>query len=262
MQTFLNTCGREGIDRPWCESPTMGSSLHMTARVIIGGYTMINFNATELKNFRNTLALYHIADFNKADADISKSTFIRSREVIINSNLESIAKIDESKGKIKTIGGKSKAEIEKQNVELRNEINAKKEEISVLKEEYDKDTKEGLALITEDLRTALKNYVNDIYNTAAENALYDAVVEWFKAQGAKSASKIDVEKFVKPLGVVRGSARTKCATNKHTRAVNGKNLDQLFLDIICDEPTVQKLLPIHKWENKIEKKARQKKSAE
>lgn len=223
---------------------------------------MINLNAKELKNFRDTLALYHIADFKKADADVSKSSYIRSRQVLIDSNAESIAKIDASKGQIKTIGGKSKKQIEEQTAEFRREIDAKRAEISALKEEYDKDLQKGLALITEDLRAALKGYVTDIYNTQAESALYDAVVAWFKENGATSASKLDIACFIRPLGVVRGSARTKCMTDKHTRSVGGKTLDELFLGIVCDEPTVKKLLPIHKWENVIEKKTRQKKSAE
>lgn len=223
---------------------------------------MINLNSKELKNFRDTLALYHIADFKKADADVSKSAYIRSRQALITSNAESIAKIDASNGQIQTIGGKTRKQIEDQTAEFKREIEAKRNEIAALKEEYDKDIQKGLAIITEDLRNALKGYVTDIYSTQAESALYDAVVAWFKANGATSASKLDVTCFIRPLGVVRGSARTKCMTDKHTRSVAGKSLDELFLGIVCDEPTVKKLLPIHKWENVIEKKTRQKKSAE
>ena len=221
---------------------------------------MMNLNATELKSFRDTLALYHIADFRKADADVSKSAYIRSRKQLIASNAESIAKID--RGEAKTVGGKNKKQIEDQSAEFAREIEAKQAEIAALKEEFDKDTQKGLALITEELRAALKGYVTDIYNTQAESTLYDAVVAWFRANGAKNADKNDVACFIRPLGVVRGSARTKCMTNAHTRAVVGKSLEELFLGIVCDEPTVKKLLPIHKWENVIEKKTRQKKSAE
>ena len=215
---------------------------------------MLNLNAKELKSFRDTLALYHVADFNKADADITKSKYVRQRELIIKSNLESITKID--KGEAKTVGGKNKAQIEAQNVELKNEINAKREEIASLKEEYDKDVKNGIALITEDLRSALKAYLENAYKEELENALSDAIAKWFNDNGAKSATALDVKKFVRPLGVIRGSNRTKCMTNNHTRAISGKGLDELFLGIICDEPTVKALLPIKKWENVIEKKTK------
>jgi hypothetical protein len=219
---------------------------------------MLNLNAKELKPLRDALALYHIADFNKADADISKSKYIRQREIIIASNLESIAKID--RGECKTVGGKTKAQIEAQNVELQNEINAKREEIMAKKAEFDKNIAVAIGFLTEDLRVAGKAYLANPYKEELENAFAEAFAKWFNDNGAKSASALDCKKFVRPMGVMIGSSRTKCMTNNHTRAVSGKSFDQLLLDVICDEPTVKALLPIKKWENVIERKT--KKSAE
>lgn len=213
----------------------------------------MQFNSKDAKNFRDTLALWHIADFKKADADITRNKFIAGRQTMIDTDKERLGKIEAGDA---TLG--NKADIEAEIAKFEAEIKAERERVAKIKAEYDKSGANGLKLITTELQTALEAYVADCYKHETHVALAEALVKWFTDNGVKGANQDAVQCFIRPLGVKRASAKVKCATNAHITADKKKSLAELFLGIVCEEPTVKAMLPTHKWENKIAEKTRKK----
>lgn len=213
----------------------------------------MQMNNKEAKNFRNALALWHIADFKKADADITRNKFVAAMTTMISTDEERLKKLANGDT---TIGNKS--DIEKEITAYKLKVEAERTRVKKLKEEFDKDSKKGLDLITAELQSALEAYVSDCYNSATESALRDQLVKWFTDNGCKDVTADDVTIFMRPLGVKKASARVKCKESVHMTADKKRSLSETFLGIVCDEPSVKKLLPIHKWENVIEDKTRKK----
>ena len=218
---------------------------------------MLQLNTKELKNFRDTLAKWHIADFDKKDAQITRQKKIKLNEDKIADYQSDIEKLQN--GKMQPIGktvNERVAEIEAQikNLEVENED--AKSMYSKHAESLDANFENGRSLISDDLLSKFESYLDDIYNDDAELQLLNAITEWFISHGAKGVVADDVRKYLRPLGRKGASAKKSCETNKHTTREKGKKLKDAFLGGLCDDPTLMALLPTHSWTNKIEKKAK------
>jgi len=218
----------------------------------------IQLNAKSAKAFRDTLALWHIADFNKADADVTKSVYIKGRLACIETNENCIAKA-EAKGQ-KTYGKKSIEKLQAEIAQFKADIDAERERVSALKDEYDKDTVKGLDLVTDEVVKAVIERSQDVYSAETLANLQIALSEWFVSNGFADATPENVGLYAVAIsGQMKQSSRGKCKNNTHNKVFTSKDtkaVKNLLLGAICDEPTMKSILPIHKWENVIEKKTK------
>ena len=208
---------------------------------------MLQLNAKELKGFRDTLAKWHIADFDSKDEKITKSKTIKSLEGLIETNRTVI-----EKSKDASVIAKREAEIADYEQKIEEEKARVKKHIEALEPNF----KAGRELITDVLLGLFEKYLDDIYNDDVENELVDAIAKWFMDNGAKGVVGNDVRKYLRPLGRKGASAKKSCETGKHTTREKGNKLRDAFLGGLCDDPAFIALLPVYSWTNKIEKKAK------
>ena len=218
----------------------------------------IQLNSKSGKTFRDTLALWHIADFNKADADVTKSIYIKGREACIATDEDQIAKA-QAKGQ-KTYGKKSIEKLQAEIAQFKADIDAERERVSALKDEYDKDTIKGLDLVTDEVVKAVIERSQDVYSAETLANLQIALSERFVGNGFSDATPENVGLYAVAIsGQMKQSSRGKCKNNTHNKVFTSKDskaVKNLLLGAICDEPTMKAILPIHKWENVIEKKTK------
>lgn len=211
---------------------------------------MLQLNTKNLKSFRDTLAKWHIADFDNKDENITKSKRINSLQGLIETNRTLIEKAEISKD----MAEKQKREEEIKAWEVQIE-----EEKARVKKHIDANVVNlecGRNLISADLLGKFESYLDDIYNDDAELELLNAIAEWFISNGAEGVVADDVRKYLRPLGRKGASAKKSCETNRHTTREKGNKLKDAFLGGLCDDPNLMALLPTHSWTNKIEKKAK------
>lgn len=215
---------------------------------------MLNLNVKDMKNFRDTLALWHIADFKKADADISKNKFVKNCLGTIANDEELLARIDNGTFNGTMTREELLAEIESQKALVKNE----RERVASLKDEFDKDTQKGLAIIPESLVNALISAAADMFSADKEQIVIDELVDWFKSNGAKNVVADDVTRYARCAyaGIRVSGAKGKCLNQCHNTTEKSLKMKNIFLGAICDEPTMKAILPVHKWENIIEKKTK------
>ena len=205
---------------------------------------MLQLNTKELKGFRDTLAKWHIADFDTKDEKITKSKTIKSLETLIETNRTVIEKSTNA------------AEIAKREAEIKDfeaKIEAEKERVRKHIEAQKPNFEAGRNLISESLLTLFEKYLDDIYNDDTENELVEAIAKWFMEHGAVGVVASDVRKYIRPIGRKGASAKKSCETGKHTTREKGTKLRDAFLGGLCDDPALMSLLPVHSWTNKIEK---------
>ena len=210
---------------------------------------MLQLNAKELKNFRDTLAKWHIADFDSKDEKITKSTRINALKGLIATNQTIIDK------------SKDKAEIQLRTDEIKEWEKKIEEETARVKKHMEAQApnfEAGRKLITDELVEKFEAYLDDIYNDEKEAELLQAIADWFIANGATGVVADDVRKYLRPLGRKGASARQSCLTNRHTTREKGVKLKDAFLGALCDDESVISLLPVYSWTNKIENKSKKK----
>ena len=211
----------------------------------------MQLNSKTMKNFRDTLALWHIADFVIADEIMQKNARVKSLRTLIDSNNAMIEKITANTNTVT----KSLSELQSEIAEWSAKIDSENATMAEFRKEQEKSIKKGYELITAELLTAIKNYLSDIYNNVYETELLNALVTWFSDNGAKDADAESVRVYIRALGLKKGSARSKCKDGKHNSMQSDNAIRDIFLGAICDEPTMQKVLPIHKFTTVIKEKA-------
>lgn len=210
---------------------------------------MLQLNTKELKGFRDTLAKWHIADFDSKDEKITKSKTIKSFETLIDTNKTVI-----EKSKNPSEVAQRTAEIE----EWTKKIEAEKIRVKKHIEALEPNFKAGRELINDTLLALFEKYLDDIYNDDVEAELLEAIAQWFINNGAKGVVANDVRKYLRPLGRKGASAKKSCETGRHTTREKGNKLRDAFLGGLCDDPAFISLLPVYSWTNKIEKQAKAK----
>lgn len=215
---------------------------------------MMNLNGKEYKELRDTLTLWHIADFSKADADITRSTYIKGRKACIDGNNDRIEKLRNGD---KTLGNVTIDSLKAENDVYQAQINAESARIKALKEEYDKDYQLGLDLLSDVLVNAIANVASNPFDTDAESALASELVNFFKKYNDKVVVA-DVERFIRcSYGAIKvNSSRIKCMDKTHNGVEKSNKIKAIFLGALCDELSKMNLLQEYKWQNIIEKKTR------
>lgn len=216
---------------------------------------MLQLNTKNLKNFRDTVAKWHIADFDKKDAQITRQKKIKLNTDKIADYKSDIEKLQN--GKMQPIGKTVEervAEIETLIANLETENEETKSAYTKHAESLDDNFESGRKLISDELLKKFEYYLDNIYEDDAEMELLNAIAEWFISNGAEGVVADDVRKYLRPLGRKGASARKSCETNKHTTREKGVKLKDAFLGGLCDDPNFMALLPTHSWTNKIEGK--------
>lgn len=211
---------------------------------------MLQLNTKEMKNFRDTIAKWHIADFDCKDERITKQATIKSLQTLIDTNEQRIKKLTGEANAAK------RAEIRKESKEFEQKIQAEKDRVKAHIDAQAKNFDAGRALVTEGLLEKLEAYLDNIYDDKAEQELLEAVVAFFTKNGAVGVTTEDVKKYIRPIGKKGASARMSCMTGKHTTRDKGNKLKDAFLGALCDDAAFISLLPVYSWTNKIEKKAK------
>ena len=203
-----------------------------------------------MKNFRDTVALWHIADFDCKDERITKATVIKSYEGLIQTNKDKIAKLTAKKdaAQVKALEAEVKT--------FEQKIQTEKDRVKAHVDAQAKNFEAGRNLISDEFLAKFEAYLDDIYNDKAEEELLDAIAQWFIKNGAVGVVADDVRKYLRPIGRKGASARKSCETGKHTTREKGNKLRDAFLGGLCDDPAFISLLPKYSWINKIEKKAK------
>ena len=220
---------------------------------------MLQLNAKELKDFRENIAKWHIADFDKKDAQITRQRKIKLNEAKIEDYRSEIEKVQNGTMKVisRTIDERI-AEIEDMIATLDAENEDAKKVYEAHAESLDVNFEAGRKLVSEKVVTALETYLDDIYNDDAEITLLNTLVEWFTENGAKGVVVDDVRKYIRPIGRKGASAKKSLETGRHTTREKGNKLKDAFLGGLCDDNAFISLLPVYTWTNKIEKKSKKK----
>lgn len=210
---------------------------------------MLQLNTKELKGFRDTLAKWHIADFDSKDEKITKSKTINSLTGLIETNMVVIGKSKDA-----SVIAKREAEIKEYEAKIEEEKARVKKHIDALAPNF----KAGRDLISDELVKKLEAYLDDIYNDDVEKELLEAIAKWFISHGAVGVVADDVRKYLRPIGRKSASARKSLETGRHTTREKGNKLRDAFLGGLCDDPAFMSLLPVYSWTNKIEKTGKKK----
>lgn len=221
---------------------------------------MLQLNTKELKDFRDTLAKWHIAEFDKKDAQITRQKKIKLNNDKIADYKSDIENL--KSGKSTPIGKTADeriAEIEELIKGLEAENTDIKKVYEAHAEALDTSFEAGRNLISAELLGKFENYLDHIYEDEPEEELLEAIAQWFITNGAKGVVANDVRKYLRPLGRKGASARNSCQTGKHTTREKGNKLKDAFLGGLCDDKAFTDLLPTYSWTNKIEKKGKKKK---
>ena len=218
-----------------------------------------NYTLKSAKDGMEVVVGFHESDFGKADAYISRKKRLDAFNTMIETD-----KVDLEKIKSGDASGvlRSAEDIENEIAEYESKANALNEEVKKVTDEFNKAIAKARKLVTdcEPLMTAMREYYKDTY---AEGALEKLVLAWrvwvsVVILGIENKDDlVDEESIIGQvynfIGGAKGSNKTKCQTNKHLK-YNFKDVElaDKALGAFCDDPNVVKVLPKHKWVNKIE----------
>lgn len=196
----------------------------------------MQFNVKSAKNFRDTLAKWHNADFELAVALDKKSKIVASYKTMINTDNELIAKIDngESNGVIKT-----REELVAEVTDLESRIKSESNTIAELREVQKSRLESAYALLSKDLHKAYCDYI-----ASGDNSTYfEELCKFFENNGVEPT--MAVSDFVCAIGIRKATTKQKIKDAKHTTNMAYTQWRDLFLGFLCD--TMGDALPIDKF---------------
>lgn len=196
--------------------------------------TNIKFNAKQAKGFRDTLAKWHNADFELADAMLLKGDRVKAHRAIIASNAELLKKADR-------LDKRTDAEIKAETADLEAKIQDENEAIVELRKAQADRYEPARKMVTREL---YKGYVA-YYQDGDRDAYVEALTVWFNRNGV-ACTRNDVGDFVNVVGKKKNSARQKCKTGKHNGIYSYTTWRDIFLGELCD--TLGDLLPMRKFQ--------------
>ncbi len=213
----------------------MTTTNNTTTRTLESG--KMQFNVKSAKNFRDTLAKWHNADFELAVALDKKSKTIASKHNSIKDCEESISKIENGTmlASMKTIED-YKHDIECYLADIENESKTVKE----LREVQKTRLESAYALLSKELHSA---YVDYIKNGMRENYV-NALCTFFETNGLMPTLD-SINDFVSCVGKKKATTRNKIANAKHNDAFAYNPWRDIFLGELCD--VMGESLPIDKF---------------
>ena len=207
------------------------------ANTIKSGRTQ--FNVAEAKSFRDTLAVWHVYDFELSDEVAKRNKTISNCKGLIASNLELIEKIQNGE---KIIGSYTVESLTQQNTEFEQKIADARTTLQKWADGQKSAVDKATALFSKSLYLAYVGYIND----DNESAYSDAICEFLSDNGLTPCTDT-VKALVQCVGNNRGTGSTKAETHKHNRAYSEKIWRQIFMGGVCD--IMSSVLPTYKFKN-------------
>lgn len=194
----------------------------------------MQFNVKGAKNFRDTLAKWHNADFELAVALDKKSKTVASYKSMIATDKECLEKIANGEKSIK-----SQAELLAEITDFESRIQAESDIIAELRQVQKDRLESAYALLTKDLHKAYCDYI-----TSGDNSNYaEELCKFFENNGVEPTMAI--YDFVCAIGIRKATTKQKIADAKHTTNMAYTQWRDLFLGFLCD--TMADALPIDKF---------------
>ena len=195
----------------------------------------MQFNVKSAKNFRDTLAKWHNADFELAVALDKKSKTVASYNTMIATDRDIISKIDNGEKTMKT-----KEELLSEIADFESRIAHESEVIRELREVQKTRLESAYALLSKELHSAYVDYIKNGMREEYVNALCTL----FENNGL-TPTLDSINDFVSCVGKKKATTRNKIANAKHNDAFAYNPWRDIFLGELCD--VMGESLPIDKF---------------
>lgn len=210
------------------------------------------FNVTEAKDFRTTMAKWHNADFDMAQEIAKKNDLIKDRTGSIKTN-EGL--IDDLKAGKKIIGNKTEKDLLTQIEEFKKDIEDAKKLCTELNDVSRKRLDDGLALVTNDLYDAYVKYCDDKQVEDTWKDYYNKIAIFLHKNGVVPCDAT-ILALIGAVGSKVSSVNQKIKNGKHNTANPKATYKKVFLGELCDIMQKANCLPKKKFEY-IPKKLRE-----
>lgn len=197
------------------------------------------FNVAEAKSFRDTLAVWHVYDFELSDEVERRNKTIRNCKGLIASNIELMEKLEKGE---KIVGDYTVDDLKAQNAQFEQKIADARETLKKWEEGQKSAVDKATALFTKSLYLAYADYINN----GNESAYSDAICDFLTDNGLTPCADT-VAALIKSVGENKGTGASKAETGKHNRAYAEKTWRQIFMGKVCD--IMGNVLPTYKFKN-------------
>ena len=197
------------------------------------------WNVTEAKAFRDTLAVWHVYDFELDDEKSKRNKTINNCKGLIASNLDLIEKLQNGE---KIIGKYTVESLAQQNADFEQKIADARATLQKWVDGQKSAVDKATALFPKSLYLAYVDYACN----GNESAYSDAICEFLTDNGLTPCSET-VDALIKCIKHNRGTGSTKVETSKHNRAFSEGIWRQVFMGEVCD--LMGSVLPTYKFKN-------------
>lgn len=228
----------------------------MTNATIINATTIksgkMQFNVTTGKNFRDTLAKWHSADFDLAEKIMEKNDRVKALRAIIDTDRADLEKLE--KGERGVIRTAEEIQAEIHDYEIR--VSKESEHLAEYKKAQATRYEGAHKLLTKDLYKAYCDYITDgDYET-----YFNALCVFLTEQGFEPR-RDSIDKFIAVVGKRKNSTRNKIKTGKHNGANTYNAWRDIFLGEICDVLVEENAIPVYKFTYVLKEDRKAKKDA-
>lgn len=214
----------------------------------------INWNSKSAKAFRDTMAVWHLFDFELADMMKKKANEVKNARGIIATDHELIEK--------KSFGIHDKAYYQAQIADMEQAIRDSEKRLADWKSEQEKTVSKVTAIFTRDLYKLYVASVDENENAWRVSAYTQAIADMLSAQGVVPAWDT-LHTLYMCVRKGKGSGNSKAETGKHNKAMTETMWRQIFMGELCD--LMGDILPKYKFLHiltKEQKKAQKKAQAQ
>lgn len=194
----------------------------------------MQFNVKSAKNFRDTLAKWHNADFELAVALDKKANIVKGYKTMIATDKDIIAKIDNGEKTMKT-----REELVSEIADFESRIAHESEVIRELRDVQKSRLESAYELLSKDLHKAYVDYIKD----SKRDEYVESLCVFFEKNGLEPTESIN--DFVACVGKKKATTRNKIASAKHNDAFSYNAWRDIFLGELCD--VMGDALPIDKF---------------
>lgn len=197
----------------------------------------MQYNVKTGKDFRDTMAKWHNADFELAEKILDKSDRVKARRTIIDSDNGLIARLE--KGET-IIGAKTIEDLRAEIAQYETEIQTENTQLSEYRQAQADRYAGARNLLTKELYNAYVGFLTE----GKRDEYIVALANFFDENGIEPAMT-SLNDFVAAVGKKKNSARQKVKTGNHNGAVSFQAWRDVFLGEICD--VMGDALPIYKF---------------
>lgn len=197
------------------------------------------FNAKSAKNFRDTLAKWHNADFELANYILEKSDRVNALRKLVESNGADLAKIESGEATLRT-----RDAIEAENAQFIAKIEAENNALAEYKKAQADRYAPARELCTKELHAKYEAFIMN--NDAESLDAYKLALAQFMADNGLEPCEDTLMDIIHACGKKKNSARQKCKTGNHNGALSFNTWRDIFLGEICD--VMKDALPLFKFQ--------------